>query len=80
MDLAMIGAQGQGDFEMERVLCLQAAVRGYDALIYRLKPDCSFTEFLQLCDEVWQALDGDPKLPQKFVSLKEFDGVDFWLL
>jgi len=69
VDLAIINAQGQGDFEIERVLCLQAAVRGYDSLIYKLNRDCSLVEFLELCKDVWKALALDSKLPKKLVSI-----------
>jgi len=68
VDLAIINAQGLGDYEIQRVLCLQAAVRGYDSFIYKLKRKCSFEAFLTLCEDVWKALDLDPKLPQNFVS------------
>ena len=72
VDLAMISAEGQGDLEVQKVSCLHAAATGYAPLIYDLKPDMSFSEFLPLCQAVWRALDVDKKLPQKFVSLHNY--------
>jgi len=69
VDLAMISATGQGDLEVHKVSCLHAAATGYAPLIYDMKPDMGFKEFLPLCQAVWRALDVDDGLPAKFVSL-----------
>ena len=69
VDLAMISATGQGDYEVQKVSCLHAAATGYAPLIYDMKPDMGFKEFLPLCEAVWRTLDVDDKLPDKFVCL-----------
>jgi len=69
VDLAMISATGQGDFEVQKVSCLHAAATGYAPLIYDMKRDMGFKEFLPLCQAVWRTLDVDDKLPDKFVCL-----------
>jgi hypothetical protein len=62
-------AQGQGDYEVEKVTCLQTSVMGYAPLIYDLKENSTLTEFKTLCNEVWLHLDEDAKLPDNFVSI-----------
>ena len=69
VDLAMISATGQGDLEVQKVSCLHAAATGYAPLIYDMRPDMGFIEFLPLCQAVWRSLDVDDKLPEKFVCL-----------
>ncbi len=69
VDLAMITASGQGDIEVQKVRCLQSATMGYASLIYDLDPEKStFQDFYGNCENVWKALEADPKLPQKLVS------------
>jgi len=67
VDLAMISATGQGDLEVQKVSCLHAAATGYAPLIYDMKREMGFREFLPLCQAVWRTLDVDDKLPDKFV-------------
>ena len=69
VDLAMISATGQGDLEVQKVSCLHAAATGYAPLIYEMRREMGFKEFLPLCQAVWRTLDVDDKLPEKFVSL-----------
>jgi len=68
VDLAMISAQGQDDLEVQRVSCLHAAATGYAPLIYDIRLDMGFTEFLPLCQAVWRTLEVDDQLPKKFVG------------
>lgn len=68
VDLAMIMAQGQGDYEVGKVTALHTSVLGYAPLIFELKEDCSLKKFLELGHNVWQNLAADEQLPQKFVS------------
>ena len=68
VDLAMISADGQGDYEVHKVSCLHAAATGYAPLIYELEQTMGFSEFLPLCKTIWRALDADETLPTKFVS------------
>ena len=70
VDLAMISAQGRGDLEVQRVSCLHAAATGYAPLIYDIRTDMGFKEFLPLCQAVWKALEVDCELPMKFVRFK----------
>ena len=69
VDLAMISAAGQGDIEVERVSCLHSAVTGYASLVYDLEQKDGFKEFLTKCKPVWKAVESDPGLPKKLVSL-----------
>lgn len=68
VDLAMISAEGQGDMEVQKVKCLHATATGYGPLIYELKQEMGFREFLPLCQAVWRVLEIDKDLPDKFVS------------
>lgn len=72
VDLAMISAAGQGDLEVQKVSCLHAAATGYAPLIYDMKPEMGFKEFLPLCQAVWRTLDVDDKLPDKFVCINMY--------
>ena len=76
VDLAMISAEGQGDMEVAKVMCLNAAATGYAPLIYDLTTDMGFKEFLPLCQAVWHMLDVDPGLPKKFVSNLGYQRID----
>ena len=68
IDIALIVATGEGAVQVEYIVCLDAAVKGYAPFIYQIEDDMSYEEFLQLCSEVWDVLKADPKLPEKFVS------------
>ena len=70
VDLAMITAHGQGDYEVQKVKCLHAAAIGYASLIYDLQPNTPLDRFLELCKSVWRSLESDPELPTKLVCLK----------
>lgn len=69
VNLAMVMAQSQGDYEVEKVTCLQTSVMGYAPLIFDLQANRSLERFRKLCQDVWLLLDEDPKLPDKFVSI-----------
>jgi len=66
-ELAMSSAAGQGDLEVERVLCLLAAVNGYAPFIYDLPQNTDFNHFMKLCGHIWHALASDKNLPKKLV-------------
>lgn len=68
IDIALIVATGEGAVQVEYIVCLDAAVKGYAPFIYQIKDDMSYEEFLQLCSEVWDVLQTDPKLPEKFTQ------------
>jgi len=67
VDLAMIMAQGQGDYEVGKVTGLHTSVLGYAPLIFEMKANCTLKDFMELCHSVWQNLDADKQLPNKFV-------------
>ena len=67
VDLAMISAAGQGDMEEKMVDVFHSAVLGYAPLIYDLKPDSTFEEFLANCKNVWRSLESNPRLPENLV-------------
>ena len=64
MDLALRSAEGQGDLEVERVMCLRSAVTGYANFIYDLKEDTNFGDFMKL----WEC-QKDKDLSTKLVRL-----------
>lgn len=69
VDLAMIMAESQGDYEVGKVTALHTSVLGYAPLIFELKEDCTLQTLMELCHSVWQNLAADTQLPQKFVSI-----------
>lgn len=67
VDLASISA-GENDMDVDRVACFHDAVLGYSPLLYDLKPEFGFNNFMECLKKLWKALESDPKLPEKFVS------------
>jgi len=67
MQLAMTSAAGQGDLEVARVSCLHSAVTGYAPIIYDLKKETNFEDFMKLWKTVWHVLSNDQALPTKLV-------------
>lgn len=68
VDLASISA-GESDIDVDRVACFHDAVQGYASLLYKLDPAAGFQEFMDHVQELWRALDNDPNLPNKLVSV-----------
>lgn len=68
IDIALIVATGEGAVQVEYIVCLDTAVKGYAPFIYQIEDDISYEKFLQLCSEVWDVLQADRNLPEKFVS------------
>ncbi|XP_053231504.1 E3 ubiquitin-protein ligase RNF213-like isoform X2 [Podarcis raffonei] len=64
VDLASISA-GENDMDVDRVACFHDAVLGYSSLLYELKQESGFEEFLVCLEKLWKALESDPKLPEK---------------
>ncbi|XP_032991850.1 E3 ubiquitin-protein ligase RNF213-like [Lacerta agilis] len=64
VDLASISA-GENDMDVDRVACFHDAVLGYSSLLYELKQESGFKEFLVCLEKLWKALESDPKLPEK---------------
>lgn len=66
VDLASISA-GENDMDVDRVACFHDAVLGYSSLLYELKQESGFEEFMKCLEKLWKALKNDPNLPQKLV-------------
>lgn len=67
VDLASISA-GENDMDVGRVACFHDAVHGYSSLLYDLKQDSGFQDFMYCLKKLWRALDSDESLPEKLVS------------
>uniref|UniRef100_G3T892 Ring finger protein 213 n=1 Tax=Loxodonta africana TaxID=9785 RepID=G3T892_LOXAF len=68
VDLASISA-GENDIDVDRAACFHDAVQGYASLLYKLDRTAGFDEFMDHLTELWKALENDPHLPKKLVSL-----------
>ncbi|XP_067403324.1 E3 ubiquitin-protein ligase RNF213 isoform X3 [Emydura macquarii macquarii] len=64
VDLASISA-GENDMDVDRVACFHDAVLGYSSLLYELKRESGFDEFMQCLKKLWKALESDENLPKK---------------
>ncbi|XP_053149440.1 E3 ubiquitin-protein ligase RNF213 [Hemicordylus capensis] len=64
VDLASISA-GENDMDVDRVACFHDAVLGYSSLLYELKQESGFEEFMKCLQKLWKALESDPNLPTK---------------
>ncbi|XP_064006836.1 E3 ubiquitin-protein ligase RNF213 [Pogoniulus pusillus] len=64
VDLASISA-GENDMDVGRVACFHDAVHGYSSLLYDLKQDSGFQDFMYCLKKLWRALDSDESLPEK---------------
>ncbi|XP_066472974.1 E3 ubiquitin-protein ligase RNF213 isoform X2 [Tiliqua scincoides] len=64
VDLASISA-GENDMDVDRVACFHDAVLGYSSLLYELKQESGFVEFMKCLEKLWKALESDHNLPQK---------------
>lgn len=53
--------------EVEKASCLHAAATAYSSLIYDLKTEMGFTEFISLCRTVWSVAGVDKRIAEKFV-------------
>ncbi|XP_071342169.1 E3 ubiquitin-protein ligase rnf213-alpha-like isoform X2 [Trachinotus anak] len=64
VDLASISA-GETDLDVARVACFHDAVLGYSSVLYGLKQDSDFRDFMAAATELWRALENDRDLPKK---------------
>ncbi|XP_030361798.1 E3 ubiquitin-protein ligase RNF213 isoform X3 [Strigops habroptila] len=64
VDLASISA-GENDMDVDRVACFHDTVHGYSSLLYELRQDSGFDDFMQCLKKLWRALDSDENLPKK---------------
>ncbi|XP_033923494.1 LOW QUALITY PROTEIN: E3 ubiquitin-protein ligase RNF213 [Melopsittacus undulatus] len=64
VDLASISA-GENDMDVDRVACFHDTVHGYSSLLYELRQESGFDDFMQCLKKLWRALDSDKNLPKK---------------
>ncbi|KAM4890524.1 E3 ubiquitin-protein ligase RNF213 [Sylvia borin] len=64
VDLASISA-GENDMDVDRVACFHGTVHGYSSMLYELRHDSGFEDFMRCLQKLWRALDSDETLPQK---------------
>uniref|UniRef100_A0A8C6V5D3 RING-type E3 ubiquitin transferase n=1 Tax=Naja naja TaxID=35670 RepID=A0A8C6V5D3_NAJNA len=64
VELASISA-GENDMDVDRVACFHDAVFGYSSLLYDLKREAGFKEFMKCLENIWKALESDHNLPMK---------------
>ncbi|KAM9281709.1 E3 ubiquitin-protein ligase RNF213 isoform 3-T4 [Morus bassanus] len=64
VDLASISA-GENDMDVDRVACFHDAVHGYFSLLYELRQESGFEDFMHCLMKLWRALDSDENLPKK---------------
>ncbi|KFQ63818.1 E3 ubiquitin-protein ligase RNF213, partial [Pelecanus crispus] len=67
VDLASISA-GENDMDVDRVACFHDTVHGYSSLLYELRQESGFEDFMHCLRKLWRALDSDENLPKKLVS------------
>ncbi|XP_069729030.1 E3 ubiquitin-protein ligase RNF213 [Phaenicophaeus curvirostris] len=64
VDLASISA-GENDMDVDRVACFHDTVHGYSSLLYELKQESGFNDFMRYLEKLWRALESDENLPKK---------------
>ncbi|XP_050764641.1 E3 ubiquitin-protein ligase RNF213 [Gymnogyps californianus] len=64
VDLASISA-GENDMDVDRVACFHDTVHGYSSLLYELRQESGFEDFMHCLKKLWRALDSDENLPKK---------------
>ncbi|XP_025026630.1 E3 ubiquitin-protein ligase RNF213, partial [Python bivittatus] len=64
VELASISA-GENDMDVDRVACFHDAVYGYSSLLYDLKREAGFEEFMKCLEKIWKALESDHNLSTK---------------
>ncbi|XP_062447391.1 E3 ubiquitin-protein ligase RNF213 isoform X2 [Rhea pennata] len=67
VDLASISA-GENDMDVDRVACFHDAVHGYSSLLYELRQESGFSDFMYCLKKLWRALDSDENLPKKLYA------------
>ncbi|XP_068694646.1 E3 ubiquitin-protein ligase rnf213-alpha-like isoform X2 [Montipora foliosa] len=67
VDLAIISA-GETDTETARITCLHTSCLGFAPLIFDVKPSFGFNTLMKTCKPVWDAVESDPKLPDKLID------------
>lgn len=54
--------------DVDRVACFHDTVHGYSSLLYELRQESGFKDFMHCLGKLWRALDSDENLPKKLVS------------
>ncbi|VDI00514.1 Hypothetical predicted protein, partial [Mytilus galloprovincialis] len=67
VDLAY-NSTGDSIIDINRVTTLRAAVTGYASLIFDMKNNCDYEQFLHLCKDVWRAQASNPILPKQLID------------
>lgn len=57
--------------DVDRVACFHDAVHGYSSLLYELRQESGFEDFMYSLRKLWRALETDENLPKKLVSSAE---------
>lgn len=76
VDLASISA-GENDMDVDRVACFHDTVHGYSSLLYELRQESGFKDFMYCLEKLWRALESDENLPKKLVSSAGADPLAF---
>jgi len=71
-DLALISA-GETPMEVDRVSCFVSAVMGFSPLIFELDETAGWNEFYKACEQVWNNVHRDAKLPDKWVRCTTYN-------
>lgn len=66
VDLASISA-GENDLDVDRVACFHDAILGYSSILYGLKEDSDFEDFMVAVSKLWMAFENDRNIPWKLV-------------
>ncbi|XP_028940022.1 E3 ubiquitin-protein ligase RNF213, partial [Antrostomus carolinensis] len=70
VDLASISA-GENDMDVDRVACFHDTVHGYSSLLYELRQESGFEDFMCCLKKLWRALSSDENLPKKLRASAE---------
>ncbi|VDI31555.1 Hypothetical predicted protein [Mytilus galloprovincialis] len=64
VDLAY-NSSGDDGMDITRVTSFRAAVTGYAPLIFEMKENCDYRQFILLCTKVWRAMQANKCLPEE---------------
>ena len=69
VSVALHTTAGESDYDSDRLSNLKKVGNGFRPLIFGLMRDKSFDTFRRGCLAVWEAMETDPDLPKKLVSM-----------
>ena len=64
----MISA-GEDDMEIDKISCMHTSCLGFGSLIFGCNENLGFKQLMKLCEPVWQAIDANPNIEHKLVSV-----------